>query len=155
MLTFFVIYPLLQDQLKPLLRKDAAGHRALIEPREIRAAGNRDMKDVADYIKQQENVKSLFAIPTCPLLYPLTGLKNPTRMDYLDPIVAPDFEAELVADLKAHPPSIIVVEYGFHFWDKYDFGKEFGVAVDGYIHENYTVVRQFGKYTVFVPKTNR
>ena len=73
-------------------------------------------------------------------------------MDYLDPIVAPDFEAELVTDLKRNPPSIIVVEYGFHFWGKYDFGKEFGVAVDSYIHENYTVVRQFGRYTVFTPR---
>lgn len=149
MLAFvFVTYPFLQDSIKPSLH----GQNLASIPRAVRADGNKDVYNAAEFVRTHAPGNTLFAAPTLPIMYVITGLENPTRLDYLDPIVLPDNEVELIAALDRSRPRFVVLDSGFNFWERYYFGKQFGRLTVDFIHQHYELVQTFGKILVYRSK---
>ena len=157
MLLIFETYPLLQGQIKGRLHpalspySSASGVSAL----DIQRCGSVDVARISAYLKTHATDGRLFCVPSVPILYVDTGLRNVTSYDYLDPIIAPEVCGSLVRQLNANPPQYVVVVDGLRFWDQYEFGQQFGQDVAAYIAAHYATVYHCGDYRVMRLKSQK
>ena len=89
---------------------------------------------------------SLFVFPYLPMVYFVTGGKNPTRYSFMQPgMMNADDEASVIADLRAHPPKWIVW-HDFSDarimsnWPNTDPSRLHFLEIERFFAENYRVV---------------
>lgn len=115
---------------------------------ELLRIGNEDLVQVTQYLRSHQIDGTIYVVPNAPVLYLSTGLKNATRADYLDPIIDPVVGPLLLDELSTARPRHVVIGLNMRFWNKYEFGKEFGVPIHQYILKHYTPVMTVGPYQV-------
>ena len=112
---------------------------------------NDEYEAVVSYIRDHTTKDDeLFVLPSEPMLYYSTGLRNPTRFSitwFADPS---SLESELLSDLKKTPPKIIVYKAGIGFYDAPDYIEMTKRLpnVNKWILENYQTSRSVGQHII-------
>lgn len=112
---------------------------------------NDDYEAAVSYILDNTTKNDgLFVLPSEPMLYYSTGLRNPTKFSitwFADPS---SLESELLSELKQNPPKIIVYKSGIGFYDAPDYVEitKRLPNVNKWILENYQTSHPVGQYII-------
>ena len=107
-----------------------------------------DIHNAVEYIRAHSTpTQSVFCGPTCPMISVLAGRLNPTRYDYLDPIITPAVEDDLLAELEHTRPALCVRRNGTKIWGEV-FGQQFGLRTNAWLNLNYEHAASYGDYEI-------
>jgi hypothetical protein len=93
---------------------------------------------------------TLFVFPYRPLLYFVTGARNPTRYSFLQPGMFSDKdESEALSELRAHPPRWVLYthvspESYLRIWPSSDPARLEMRGIEAFLRENYRETEQWG-----------
>jgi 4-amino-4-deoxy-L-arabinose transferase-like glycosyltransferase len=92
---------------------------------------------------------TLFVFPYRPLLYFVTGARNPTRYSFLQPGMFSDKdESEALSELEAHPPRLVIYAYisperYMHIWPASDPRRLRMPGIEDFLRDNYRETGQW------------
>lgn len=112
---------------------------------------NDEYEAVVKYIRNNTTKNdALFVLPSEPMLYYSTGLRNPTKFSitwFADPS---SLESELLTELKQTPPKLVVYKAGIGFYDEPDYVEitKRLPNVNKWILDNYHTSHSVGQYII-------
>jgi hypothetical protein len=92
--------------------------------------------------------EKVLCLPTCPLFYELGDWRNPTKYSYYDPIIASIAEPDALQTLKRNPPRYCILRANAVFWDHEMFGRDYCVALQQWLNQNYSPIHRSEDYIV-------
>ena len=115
-----------------------------------------NIKGLVEYIRANTSASEpVWVAPFAPMLYVLSGRKNPTRYDGIFPatLTKPGFEKEYIGEIERSGVRLIVFQ-DMKFTDKESSRlRNYAPGVYGFIQANYEKKAEFGGYQVYMKKT--
>jgi hypothetical protein len=108
------------------------------------------------FVNETEDIRDHFVvIPNNPMLYVQCDSKNPISYDYIDPMVATAFDGDIAKCLKDTNVRYIILNENFIYWNRWEYGKTFGVQSHGVIMRDFRPVHNIGSYVIMKRNDNR